>query len=122
MGRPVTARNAPQIHCQSAEALALCETVYAHLKVVGLTGFEMPDDLSVTPQNIYHKIQYGGLLGLQAMGGIPAQEGRVADIRTLIDSVTDGGDRADNLPYGKLVPLMKDYRLKRRRDRSNDRC
>lgn len=118
LAKAVTVRNTPQIHCQSEAALALCQQVYEHFKAVGLPAFGMEDDLTSTPHNIYIKIQCGGLLGLQARSGVtPVQEGKVADIRALVEAVTRGGEQVDTLAYTELVPYMQAQQARRRRER-----
>lgn len=118
LGQAVTVRNTPQIHCRSEQALQRCQRVYDHLKTVGLPAFGMEDDLTSTPHNVYLKIQYGGLLGLQAMSGTAAEsQGKIADIHDLIETVTSGGDRTDSIAYAELAPWMLDQQTKRRRAR-----
>lgn len=118
LAESVTVRNAPQIHCRSEQALALCQTVYAHLKAVGLPGFGMADDLVSTPHSVYIKIQCGGLLGLQALSGIrPDREGTIADIHALIQAATRTGSDPDAPDYQKLLPFMQAHPSRRRRGR-----
>jgi len=114
----VTVRNSPQVHCQSEQALQQCQRVYEHLKRAGLAGFGMEDDLTTTPHNVYLKIQYGGLLGLQArVSGTPVGECSLADIHQLLSAATHDGRDTDTLPYEDLVPLMQAQQTKRRRSR-----
>jgi len=118
LAKAVTVRNTPQVHCQSEAALALCQRVYYHFKAVGLPALGMEDDLTSTPHNIYLKIQCGGLLGLQARSGVaPAQEGRIADVRALVEAATRDGEQADTLAYAELVPYMQAQQTRRRRER-----
>jgi len=113
---PVTVRNTPQIHCQSEDGLQLCNRVYTHLKTVGLAAFEMDDDLATTPHNIYLKIQYGGLLGLQAMLGTEDENpGKIADVGKLVETITQDGKSVDNLDYASLTPRMLEHKTRRRR-------
>jgi len=116
LGQPVTARNTPQIHCRSEQALALCRRLYEHLKAVGLPALGMEDDLATTPHNVYLKVQMGGLLGLQAMCCGEA-EGGIADLSELIAKATADGSRIDALPYSELVPRIQAQQSKRRRER-----
>jgi len=118
LAQAVTVRNTPQVHCQSETALALCQRLYEHLKTAGLAAFGMQDDLTSTPHNIYLKIQYGGLLGLQAKSGIvPAEENGIHDIRALVEAATRDGTQLERLPYAELVPFMQAQQTKRRRAR-----
>lgn len=78
----------------------------------------MEDDLTSTPHNIYVRIQYGGLLGLQVKNKTPdVVEGRIADIYGLVDTATDGGERIDDLAYADLRRFMLEQQTKRRRAR-----
>jgi hypothetical protein len=114
----VTARNTPQIHCGSAQALQRCQRLYEHLKAVGLPAFGMEDDLAKTPHNVYLKIQYGGLLGLQALSNTAAVvEGKIADIHGLIDAVTRGDEGTEDFSFYELTPYMLNLKTKRRRTR-----
>lgn len=118
LAKAVTARNTPQVHCQSDAPLAVCRQVYDHFKAVGLPAFGMEDDLTSTPHNIYLKIQCGGLLGLQAQRGVAAdQEGRIADIRALVEAATRDGEQVDALAYAELVSYMQGQQTRRRRGR-----
>ncbi|MCG6867268.1 MAG: hypothetical protein LJE91_00630 [Gammaproteobacteria bacterium] len=118
LANPVTVRNTPQIHCGSETALEVCDRVHEHLKSAGLPAFGMADDLATTPHNIYQKIQYGGLLGLQAsLGPSPPDAAGVADVHDLIDTATEGGRRTDEIDYAALVPAMQSRAARRRRDR-----
>ncbi|HQU14676.1 MAG: hypothetical protein B7Z66_04945 [Chromatiales bacterium 21-64-14] len=113
LGLAVTARNSPQIHCRSEPALTLCRQVYDCFKAVGLPALGMEDDLTTTPHSVYLKIQSGGLRGLKARLGTGSM-GDAPDIHELIQAATCGGDHAESLPYGELVPAMLAQQAKRR--------
>jgi hypothetical protein len=118
LAQAVTVRNAPQIHCRSEQALAVCQAVYERLKAVGLPAFGMSDDLTHTPHNIYLKIQCGGLLGLQARHGTPPEQaGTIADVHALIQAATCSGSDTDAPDYLALVPSMQAHQSSRRRAR-----
>ena len=51
--RSVTARNAPQVHCRSRQALHRSRQVYEGLKSVGLDTFGVEDDPAVTSHSTY---------------------------------------------------------------------
>jgi hypothetical protein len=114
LAQPVTVRNAPQIQCRSDTALERCRLVYDRLKSAGLAAFGVADDPGTTPHSTYLKIQCGGLLGLQA-GVAPGNA--VTDIDALLETVTEGGARIDDLPYSELTQSMLTYKPPRRRDR-----
>jgi hypothetical protein len=118
LGQAVTVRNTPQVHCRDPQALAVCQALHERLKAAGLTAFDMEDDLTSTPHNVYLKIQYGGLLGLQADSGLPVPvAGEIADVHALVDHVTVQGSGLDAIDYAALAGRMTDYKPKRRRDR-----
>lgn len=117
LGQAVTVRNTPQVHCRDERALGVCQGLYDRLKTAGLAAFDMTDDLTTTPHNVYLKIQYGGLLALQAGGAQQDAPGRIEDVHALVDSVTAQGRDLDAIDYDELAGAMTRYRLKRRRER-----
>lgn len=118
LGQAVTVRNSPAVHCTDEQALAVCRGLNERLKTVGLAAFDMEDDLTTTPHTVYLKIQYGGLLGLQANRGLSVPvEGGIADIHSLVDEVTEQGSRLDAIDYEALTAGMTAYKPKRRRER-----
>ena len=118
LGKGVTVRNTPQVHCQSEQALERCRKVYGHLKAVALPALGMVDDLTSTPHNIYLKNQCGGLLGLQALADRTSdQPGKIADIHAVVEAATRGGEQTDTLAYAELIPFIESHRTKRRRGR-----
>ena len=118
LGQAVTVRNSPQVHCKDEQALAVCQALYERLKTAGLAAFDMADDLTSTPHTVYQKIQYGGLLGLQADSGLAVPvEGEIADVHALVDSVTVQGTALDAIDYAALTGRMTAYKPKRRRER-----
>jgi hypothetical protein len=113
--RLVTVRNTPLVHCTGIDAQARCERVHGRLKAVGLAAFGMEDDLLSTPHSVMQRIQYGGLLGLQALlrpGGKVAEP--IADVDALMDDL-DRSAGLDNLVYDRLGAAMTGFELKRRR-------
>lgn len=117
-GDAVTVRNSPQVHCRDEHALATCQALYAHMKTAGLAAFDMDDDLTTTPHNVYLKIQYGGLLGLQEDAGIsPPPDHQIADVYALVAQVTANGSTLDAIDYQALTRRMTGFKPKRRRGR-----
>lgn len=118
LGQGVTVRNTPQVHCRSAQALERCQKVYDNLKAVALPALGMEDDLTRTPHNVYLKIQYGGLLGLQALAGVASdQPGKIDDIHAVVEAATRGGDQTDNLAYSELISFIETQQTRRRHKR-----
>jgi hypothetical protein len=117
-GQAMTVRNTPEVHCRDEQALVVCQGLAERLKTAGLAAFDMPDDLTSTPHTVYLKIQYGGLLGLQADSGLAVPvEGEIADVHALVDSVTAQGGGLDAIDYAALTGRMTSFKPKRRRDR-----
>lgn len=114
----VSVRNTPQIHCRSESGLAVCSVLYERLKQAGLQAFDLPDDLTRTPHNVYLKIQHAGLHGLQRRAAAAATtDAGLDDLYALVQAVTAGGTRLDQQPYRELAAEMPGFRLKRRRER-----
>lgn len=117
LGEAVTARNTPEIHCRETAALERCRRIDDGLKRVGLPAFGMEDDLARTPQQIYRRIQAGGLSGLGALNTGGGAGAAPADIDGLLRQATRDAGSVDALPYASLVPAMQSQRLKRRGQR-----
>lgn len=116
-GELVTRRAGPDIACHSETMCQLCSEVYDQLKVAGLAAFEYEDDLTQVPHSIWAKIQYGGLLGLQNLLGLPSQPSKVENIADVIEQAMQQYQHLEQLPYQDIVPAMQEFRIKRRRAR-----
>lgn len=115
-GELVTRRTGPDIACKSEQMHRQCDCIYQQLKRVGLEDFGYEDDLTQVPHGVWAKIQFGGLLGLQAELGLTNDESvnNIAEMTTLAVKQFGG---VDQLPYPKIVPAMQAYKLKRRKRR-----
>ena len=113
-GELVTRRAGPDIACQSVECREKCLEVYEHMKKAGLDAFEYEDDLTQVPHGIWVKIQFGGLLGLQAEIAGEASHS-VEDISYLINSLEQRYNHFEQLPYEKIVSSMQSYKTRTRR-------
>ena len=116
-GELVTRRAGPDVACHSETMCQLCSEVYEQFKVVGLAAFEYEDDLTQVPHSIWSKIQYGGLLGLQNLLGLPSPPAKVENIAAVIEQALQQYQQLEQLPYQDIVPAMQEYRIKRRRAR-----
>ncbi len=113
----VVRRGGAEIICQNAAAYTRCTTLFQKLKDVALPVFEVDDDLTSMPHSVLQKIQFGGLSGLQQLITQDATGG-ISDIVSTLDTLEANYGSLDKLPYQELVPVITEYKLKRRRGRS----
>lgn len=113
-GELVTRRAGPDIACQSAMCRQKCLTVYEHMKNTGLDAFDYEDDLTQVPHGVWVKIQFGGLLGLQAEIGLE-QANTIKNIADLIQSAEQSFKQLELIPYDNLVTAMQSYKARRRK-------
>ena len=112
----VVRRGGAEIICQNVAAYTRCTTLMQKLKDVVLPAFEVEDDLTSMPHSVIQKIQFGGLSGLQQLV-TPDATGKIADIVNMLDTLEANYGSLDKLPYQELVPVITEYKLKRRRGR-----
>ena len=111
----ITRREGPDVCCTSAPAHADCAAFFERMKAAALAEMAMVDDPLQMPRSVVVKVQFGGLLGLQA--ALDATADRVEDIAGLVSqALARFGDPAD-LPYDKLAEDIAGYQIKRRRGR-----
>ena len=113
-GKLVTRRAGPDIACASEECRQKCHIVHERLKVVGLDAFDYEDDLTQVPHGVWTKIQFGGLLGLQAEIAEEAVHS-VDNIFDLIDRLEQHYGHLEQLPYELAVSSMQGYKTRTRR-------
>ena len=113
-GELVTRRAGPDIACQSDMCREKCLIVHEHLKRVGLDAFEYEDDLTQVPHGVWVKIQFGGLLGLQAETSDNSSN-TIENISHLISSAEQQFSHLDQLPYEKVVSSMQKFKTRRRK-------
>ena len=116
-GELVTRRAGPDIACSSDRMCQLCSNLYEQFKIAGLAAFEYEDDLTQVPHSVWVKIQYGGLLGLQNTLDLQAGQTAVANIATLVEQAVQNYECLERLPYQDIVPVMREFRMRRRRKR-----
>lgn len=114
-GKLVTRRAGPDISCQSDQMCARCNRVHEHFKRVGLSAFDFADDLNEVPHGTWLKIQFGGLLGMQAELGLQGDAENIRNIAAVIEQAEHAFSSIDAFPYENLVPAMQSYKTKRRR-------
>lgn len=113
-GELVTRRAGPDIACQSAACQEKCITVHDHMKKTGLNAFDYEDDLTQVPHGVWVKIQFGGLLGLQAVVNAESVS-TLENIYDLIQGAEQKYKHLDQLPYDELVTAMQNYKARRRK-------
>ena len=112
----ITRREGPDIACNSTSANNACVDFFSQLKVSALSELGYEDDLTTMPASVLQKIQYGGLLGLNNTvndGGSDV----VNNIYELIDAAMQQYGDIKNFPYAECIAAIKDYKMKRRRNR-----
>lgn len=112
----ITSREGPNIACNSASMHTRCGILMAGMRRVAVPAFGVEDDLTKMPQSVLVKIQFGGLLGLQAL---LTDEGHAADAvaniaRLVTRAESRYGDVAE-VPCADLTPAITTYKLRRRR-------
>lgn len=113
-GELVTRRAGPDIACHSIEHQVKCNDVYEYLKKIGLAEFEFEDDLTQVPHGIWVKIQFGGLLGLQALVS-EHNASQLENISQTITAVHNENQQLEKMPTDQIVESMKNYRSRRRK-------
>ncbi len=111
-GELVTRRAGPDIACKSAAMQQQCACVYERLKQIGLTEFEFEDDLTQVPHGVWAKIQYGGLLGLDALCN-NSDKRTLDNIADTIQLVMQQYSELGMLPVEQITTSMKAYRTRR---------
>jgi len=113
-GKLVTRRAGPDIACQSPAMQQQCACVYERLKQIGLTEFEFEDDLTQVPHGVWAKIQFGGLLGLDALCN-DSDKRALDNIAGTIQLVMQQYSELGMLPVEQITASMNAYRNRRRK-------
>jgi hypothetical protein len=108
----VVRRGGAEIACQSIEVHAECCAIHAKIRQRALSAMGLEDDLLTVPHAVLVKIQYGGLLGLQAV--MENQIEVTDDIAALISRVRQRYADLDTLPFESINSMIESYRLSRR--------
>ncbi len=100
----VIRRGGTEFACQSATAHTRCRQLLEHCKQAALPAFGVEDDLTVMPQSVLVKIQFGGLLGVQRItpGQISAGN-HINDIDALLAAAIDHFFSIESIPYDQLI-------------------
>lgn len=109
----VTFREGPGIACSNTESWERCTNLFEGLKSSALPVFEVADDLTTMPASVLSKIQYGGLAALAGL--LKIQENAIENINTLMAVAMDKYGSVEQLDYESIIPVIKDYKLRKRR-------
>lgn len=114
-GSEITRREGPDIGCDSSQMNSLCIHCFDQLKSRALPEMGYTDDLTSMPASALQKIQYGGLLALQAcVDGEGASE-NVENIAALMEKAVGKYESVDHFPFDQCIATIASYKLKRRR-------
>lgn len=108
----VVRRGGPEIACRAEQAHLRCAALFDALKATALPSLGFQDDLSLTPNSVYQKIQFGGLNGLARLLG---ETGRIGDIEALVAHGLVRYGAAENIPCQEIVPDIEAVKLRSRR-------
>lgn len=108
----VVRRGGAEIACKSADTHVECCALHRQIRSNALEALGLEDDLLSLPHSVLVKIQFGGLLGLQAVMGSEAAV--VADIAALVMTARHSYANFDHIPYAKISSTISDYKLPRR--------
>lgn len=112
----VIRRGGSEIACKNPDSHSRCTQLHALVKSSALAAMDLEDDLLTLPHNTLVKIQYGGLLGLQAMM-LPdkADSTQVENIESLVSqAISSYGDPA-HVPLESINAAIINFKTQRRR-------
>ena len=107
----VTRRAGPDMACQNETAQLRCANLLQQLKDQALPLFDLPDDPLQMPDSILKKIQYGGLLGLQAELH-PNQP--ITNVYQLINEAEQKYGELQQFPFATINTEITHYNLRKR--------
>ncbi len=110
----VTRRAGPDIACSSEDASKHCNNLLSAFKKVGLPAFDAEDDLLKTPQSIFTKIQFGGLLGLERELGNNTEIDHVNNIFCLVNHSLEHFGSVESIPHENYIKHMLDFKIPRK--------
>jgi hypothetical protein len=112
----VIRRGGTEFSCQSGTAHTRCQQLFENCKQAALPEFGVEDDLTMMPQSVLVKIQFGGLLGLQRSISEPSADGKgVEDIDALVGAAIEHFSGLESIPYQQLARDIIAWKLPRRR-------
>ena len=107
--------------CADPEAHARCRALLDRLHENARFVLRLTGSLEHLPHGKEMKIQFGGLLGMQAVldgKDVATLNGdeRIEDIHDTIDRAIETYGELDRLPYQEIVRAISSYQHRRRRD------
>ncbi len=110
------------VACESARGRAQCEAWLTQLRARAQFALRLRDGDGPLPHARAIKLQAGGLLGLAGLmagaGEKPwLREGRVADVRGLLDAACERFGGLEGLPFEEIVRAVARFSGRRRRPR-----
>lgn len=112
---PVVRRGGAEIACRSPRAAQDCARLLQCLKDAALPAFGVEDDPLSMPHSMLVKIQFGGLLGVQALlDASRADADSVADINDLVEQTREKFTTLDAVPCAALVDQITRFKPRRR--------
>lgn len=121
--RAIVRRGGADVACGDVLCRNRCEALFQRLKSVALPAFQVEDDLLSMPHSVVQKIQYGGLLGLQAglnpdlNPGLNQGQDTVANIDDLVARLLTQYGAMEFIPVEKALDSMVAYKLRTNRGR-----
>jgi hypothetical protein len=104
--RTVTRRGGPDIACGDAASRARCLAFYQRVRAAALAAQGLEDDLTLLPQSILQKIEYGALAALESMQDVTGRD--AGDLVAAAPPVLDGAALA------RIVTVITEFKLSRR--------
>ena len=111
--REIIRRGGAEIACEQAVAHERCIALHSIIRQSSLSAMGHEDDLLTVPHNVLVKIQYGGLLALQALT-TTAEQTRIEDIASLVKTTSDTFPDLQNLPFAVINGTIASYKTQRR--------
>ena len=112
----VIRRGGAEIACQQMTSHTVCIQLHNQIKLAALAAMDLEDDLLSLPHNVLVKIQYGGLLGLQALAQPELKQvEKVEDIDALVRQAEKTFDHVSNIPLETISETIIDFKVQRRR-------
>jgi hypothetical protein len=105
-------RGGAEIACLSEHRYTQCQSIHQKIKSEALHFMGLDDDLLSLPHSVLVKIQFGGLLALQAATG--NDTGKINDIASLIETVNGLFGEHAMLPFDTINRTIADYKISRR--------
>lgn len=117
--QPIVRRGGADVACGDEVCHNRCEALFQRLKAVALPAFQVADDLLSMPHSVVQKIQYGGLLGLQA--DLNQEGDTVTNIDALVTQLLTQYGAIDVIPVEKALDSILAYKLRTNRGRAKQR-